>query len=371
MWSQAPGHGFLEEMSWAELKERLKVLQAQHERTEIHDCLETIQIFGIGPCYDMSSQESGWEARTSTGKEGQIFQNLWVANTTFYPRAQIDVYDLNLSFLYRITYEPPFQYPWEVEKEEMLTEKIQLLAKVREQAREQMMENRDHIRSLSVFGVAIGEHLRLRLHWSEVMFRCCSDMYMSCEESKNSKLRSSTLADASPVEWHSLHFVSDSISRLVISPAILVSFLRKDRQRGDVVIEVAARLESKKKEKKETAAKSPVCVWSLKCDEYPRHTYVEYDVVEVEHEWSAPKWEDQERRLRKELQEQLGHEKWQLGPAANVWCWATLDACLGLRLVWVRIATKQQFQMNNLEALEGQKNADTLLGNEAQFFKRH
>lgn len=157
----------------------------------------------------------------------------------------------------------------------MLTEKIQLLAKVREQAREQMMENRDHIRSLSVFGAAIGEHLRLRLHcWSEVMFRCCSDMYMSCEESKNSKLRSSTLADASPVEWHSLHFVSDSISRLVISPAILLSFLRKDRQRGDVVIEVAARLESKKKEKKETAAKSPVCVWSLKCDENQRHTYV-------------------------------------------------------------------------------------------------
>eukprot|EP00438_Fugacium_kawagutii_P032736 Skav219785 [mRNA] locus=scaffold3701:70975:74529:+ [translate_table: standard] len=30
---QEPGHGLLEEMSWAELKERLKVMQAQHERS--------------------------------------------------------------------------------------------------------------------------------------------------------------------------------------------------------------------------------------------------------------------------------------------------------------------------------------------------
>ena len=30
---QVAGHGLLEEMSWAELKERLKVMQAQHERT--------------------------------------------------------------------------------------------------------------------------------------------------------------------------------------------------------------------------------------------------------------------------------------------------------------------------------------------------
>ena len=35
----------------------------------------------------------------------------------------------------------------QVEKEEMLTEKIQLLAKVREQARDQMIENRDLLRS--------------------------------------------------------------------------------------------------------------------------------------------------------------------------------------------------------------------------------
>ena len=55
--SQAPGHGFLEEMSWAELKERLKVLQAQHERTEM--TAWTRFRFGIEAWYDMSCQESG------------------------------------------------------------------------------------------------------------------------------------------------------------------------------------------------------------------------------------------------------------------------------------------------------------------------
>lgn len=155
--AEAPGHGFLEEMSWAELKERLKVLQAQHERKVVEK------------------------------RERQLAKK--------------------------------------VEKEEMLTEKIQLLAKVREQAREQMMENRDHIRK-----------------------------------------------QKQQIE------------------------VKKDRQRGDVVMEVAARLESKKKEKK-----------------------------------------DQERRLRKELQE---------------------------------IATKQQFQTNNLEALEGQKNADQISGLNREVLRR-
>ncbi|CAK9102849.1 Cilia- and flagella-associated protein 99, partial [Durusdinium trenchii] len=142
--AEAPGHGLLEEMSMAELKERLKVMHAHHQRALFEK------------------------------RERQLAKK--------------------------------------AEKEELLTEKVQLLAKVREQARDHMIENRDHMR-------------KQRLQ----------------DEAK------------------------------------------KDRQRGDVLMEVAARLENKKKEKK-----------------------------------------DQERRLRKELHE---------------------------------IATKQQFQMNSLEALEGHKNA--------------
>lgn len=155
--AEVAGHGLLEEMSWAELKERLKVMQAQHERMVFEK------------------------------RERQLAKK--------------------------------------VEKEEMLTEKIQLLAKVREQARDQMIENRDLLRKQK-----------------------------------------------------------------------LQEEVKKDRQREDVVIEVAARLESKKKEKK-----------------------------------------DQERRLRKELQE---------------------------------IATKQQFQMNSLEALEGHKNADQIAGLNREVLRR-
>eukprot|EP00435_Cladocopium_sp_Y103_P050722 s1613_g15.t1 len=161
--AEVAGHGLLEEMSWAELKERLKVMQAQHERMVFEK------------------------------REKQLAKK--------------------------------------VEKEEMLTEKIQLLAKVREQARDQMIENRDFLRKQK-----------------------------------------------------------------------LQEEVKKDRQREDVVIEVAARLESKKKEKKETTGDT-----------------------------------DQERRLRKELQE---------------------------------IATKQQFQMNNLEALEGQKNADQIAGLNREVLRR-
>jgi len=110
--AEAPAQGFLEEMSFAELKERLVVMQAQHER------------------------------RVEAKRERQLAKK--------------------------------------AEKESILTEKVQLLARVREQAKEHLLESRDHARKQRV-----------------------------AEEAK------------------------------------------KDRHREDVLIEVAARLESKKKEKKE------------------------------------------------------------------------------------------------------------------------
>ncbi|CAJ1412576.1 unnamed protein product [Effrenium voratum] len=110
--AEAPCHGLLEEMSMAELKERLKVMQAQHDRM------------------------------VEEKRERQLAKK--------------------------------------AEKAELLTDKVQLLAKVREQAREQLIETRDY--------------LRQQKQQEEV---------------------------------------------------------KKDRQREDVLIEVAARLESKKKAKKE------------------------------------------------------------------------------------------------------------------------
>ncbi|CAE7205074.1 CLEC16A [Symbiodinium sp. KB8] len=110
--AEAPAQGFLEEMSFAELKERLIVMQEQHER------------------------------RVEAKRERQLAKK--------------------------------------AEKESILTEKVQLLARVREQAKEHLLESRDHARKQRV-----------------------------AEEAK------------------------------------------KDRHREDVLIEVAARLESKKKEKKE------------------------------------------------------------------------------------------------------------------------
>ncbi|CAE7580990.1 CFAP99 [Symbiodinium natans] len=110
--AEAPAHGFLEEMSFSELKERLKVMEIQHARSV--------------------------EAK----RERQLAKK--------------------------------------VEKHELLTEKVQLLARVREQAKEHLLESKDHARKQRV-----------------------------AEEAK------------------------------------------KDRHREDVLIEVAARLESKKKEKKD------------------------------------------------------------------------------------------------------------------------
>ncbi|CAJ1412577.1 unnamed protein product [Effrenium voratum] len=76
--AEAPCHGLLEEMSMAELKERLKVMQAQHDRM------------------------------VEEKRERQLAKK--------------------------------------AEKAELLTDKVQLLAKVREQAREQLIETRDYLR---------------------------------------------------------------------------------------------------------------------------------------------------------------------------------------------------------------------------------
>jgi hypothetical protein len=84
------------------------------------------------------------EARQSGSVPGWCLRS----ERSSWPKRPKNLGDKDLPSLFLIQASSMPNVRCQVEKEEMLTEKIQLLAKVREQARDQMIENRDLLRSL-------------------------------------------------------------------------------------------------------------------------------------------------------------------------------------------------------------------------------